>query len=750
VRETERLRQTDEAIPSGMAEDPLELLPLRILSIGVQPANEGWTPPWKGLPHMAGCDVPVDLWSRRSREAESASSEGWTVERVESGSSLRRAGALLKTHLAARHSGADAGWVWELKGDPILRQRLRDCDLVLSRDECSDRALAHLTDITTGKTVILSDGSARAKGESVWTAALDWHEMTKEVGGALKPPVDRHALSRFVEERIEVVKTLVEAGVPWAFAPVADTLEMMHDALYWSPGEIGGDEVVRRIGMELLRDGPFWASGSLETMDRWIRLRTQSSNLDEPDLRYVSEKALAAAELAHSFGNKDASRCHLLASMNVTLHRSRHSQRHTSTLVDETKSLIGGLIHNTTRCELTDSSRPRPGERLRARGGQEDRPSVVVLPGPFGQFHTDVVNALAPETKVDVSKLCSRAGLRRRRPIPLDLKLLAALREGRVDLGTGTLDGAEIAQGSLRRLVRTLMLLKIELSHHDVAFSDWGEAQTFWASHICPSGTRLVVRWHGLDLFDEWLHLIDWRGVDEVFVTTGALKSFFEDLTHGLGAPDPTLIGPYLPRLKAFKQPKLAEARHTLGMVGWGRMVKDPSFAIDLLEADPRRKLVLIGPYFPETVDPSVQGYVDEVMNRISNPALADRITVVGPTDDVAGHLRHVGVILSCSFREGWHLGFIEGVASGAVPVLRDWPMLAKRQGAASVFPRSWIVKDLEAAHEAINAVANEDVWLTASASAQEQLGILTNPSKAQGTYRSHILGPLVAAFGRR
>lgn len=725
-----------------MAQHRPECLPLNILSIGVQPVTGCWTPPWDSLPQMSGCDVPVDHWSRHGHSSASANCKEWTVQRVDRGSALRRAGAHLKTQLAATRSGADGDWVWMLKGDAVLRQKLRQCDLVLSRDESSDRALAHLKDVTTGRMVIRSDGSAAPNGESVWTAALRWHDLIEEVDRALKPPVNKEVLGRFVGGRMAVVEALTDAGVPWAFAPVAGTLKMMHDALYWSPGENGGDEVVRRIGIELLREGPFWASGSLDAMDRWIRLRTQWGTLDESDLRHVSERALAASELAHSFGNKDASRCHLLASMNVTLHRSRHSQRPTSTLVDETKSLIGGLIRNTTRCELTDSSSPRPGERLRARGGQKERPSVVVLPGPFGPFHTDVVNALTPTAEVNVSELrFSRTDLRRRRPIPLDLWLLAALREGRVDLGTGTLDGAEIAEGSLRRLIRTLVLLKIELSHHDVAFSDWGDAQTFWASHVCPTGTRLVVRWHGLDLFDEWLHLIDWRGVDQVLVTTGALGSFFRDLTCGLESPDVTLIRPYLPRLQAFKRPKSPGARYTVGMVGWGRMVKDPSFAIDLLGADPRRRLVLIGPPFSETVDPSVQDYIDAVTQRISLPSLADRITIVGPTDDVAGHLRDVGVILSCSFREGWHLGFLEGVASGAVPVLRDWPMLAKRQGASSVFPRSWIVRDLKGAHAAMNAVADEGAWLAASARAQSQLKDIMDPSSAQSTYQERILG---------
>ncbi|MGB3859603.1 MAG: hypothetical protein WA912_10145 [Ornithinimicrobium sp.] len=684
----------------------------------------------------------MNHWSQFEDSSAMHDRQTLTVQRINKGSSTRRAAARAKTSLAAARAGVAAEWVWQLKGDPVLQQEFRQCDTILSRDVSTDRALALVADLTAGQTVIRSDGRASATGESVWAAALRWYELVEEVGTLLEPPVDREALEQFVRSADTDVASLVEVGVPWLFAPVAHTLQMMHDGLYWAPGTGAGDSVVARVGMRLLRGGPFWASGSLDAIDRWVRLRTQWSELDESDLRQVSDQALAAAEAARSIGNHDAARCHLLASMNVTFHRARHPQRRTSTLVDDTRALLDPLVNNHTRRCLTDGSMPRPGEQIRARGGLRDKPQVVILPGPYGQFHTDLAEALEPVSQVTISELrARRAPLRRRRPLPMDLWLLAALRQGRVDLGKGTLDGAEINDPVLRHLVRSVMLLKIELSHHDVVVADWGAVQAFWASHVCPAGTRLVIRWHSLDLFDSWLHLLDWRGVDEVLVSHGAFASLFQDLTHGLGAPAPAIEWPYLPRLGDFHQPKLPDARFTLGLVGWGRMVKDASFAVDLMEADPRRRLVLIGPPFPETRDPSVQEYIDTLMARIRSPKLAERITVVGPTDDVPRHLRAVGVIVSCSFREGWHMGLIEGVASGAVPVLRDWPMLARRGAAASIYPKRWIVQDVAEADAAMAAVADEAAWFAASASATAELAERLNPDRARTAYQRRVLG---------
>jgi hypothetical protein len=46
-----------------------------------------------------------------------------------------------------------------------------------------------------------------------------------------------------------------------------------------------------------------------------------------------------------------------------------------------------------------------------------------------------------------------------------------------------------------------------------------------------------------------------------------------------------------------------------------------------------------------------------------------------------------VGFIVSASQREGSHESFVEGMLTGAVPVLRNWPMMAPFGAPASVFP---------------------------------------------------------------
>lgn len=681
-----------------------------VVSVGLDAVNTEWSPPWSALPTL-GCPEFV-VHHARARATEQS-------------------------------------YEWDIEGNASLMGALSHCDLVLSRDECADAALSDLGDLVGKDVLVRSDGTVGTASISMWLALQTWHDLLREFRRAVEPPVDRAALGHLVLGWTERASWIASASVPPSCAPVGATLELMLNADYWATGQ-GGDDVVRRIGRVLLAGGPPWASGSQRALDHVIRLRREPRTLSETDLQASTAEALGAAESARRRGHDGAAQCHSLIALSLVTHRSRHPQRISSTLVTHTSDLVAPLRLDPTLRSLTDSSTPRPGAGWVARGGRDAAPSVVILPGPFGEFHRDMVAALSPEATVTVSNLRQKwPELRRRRPIPQDLWLLSALRQGRIDLQENTLDGSRIEAPSLKRAVRCLRRLKIELSHHDVAISDWGDVTSMWASHLCPKGTRLVTRWHSLDLFDPWLHLIDWRGMNAVLICNSALGSLFTDLTRGTAAPPPVSVRPYLPELREFDQSKADGARFTIAMVGWGRLVKDPAFALDLLDRDPRRKLILIGPPFGSSVDVTATEYAEAFMARIAAADLQNRVHVVGVTDDVAGHLREAGVVVSSSFREGWHVGLIEGAASGAVPVVRDWPMLAERGGAGSIFPQDWVVADVDQADARIAALSDLGAWEASSKAAQAQIMGLMEPESAQRKYQEHVLGKPLSSAGQ-
>ena len=82
--------------------------------------------------------------------------------------------------------------------------------------------------------------------------------------------------------------------------------------------------------------------------------------------------------------------------------------------------------------------------------------------------------------------------------------------------------------------------------------------------------------------------------------------------------------------------------------------------------------------------------------------------------------LSDVGVVVSSSVRESFHCGLVEGAASGALPVVRDWPFFADRNnGARALFPPEWVVDTpQEAADHILAATASEDLWRKTGAEA--------------------------------
>ncbi|UJH70081.1 hypothetical protein [Ornithinimicrobium sp. INDO-MA30-4] len=459
----------------------------------------------------------------------------------------------------------------------------------------------------------------------------------------------------------------------------------------------------------------------IETLEAWQTvLRWKSEN--PPSDQESDQQSSALLATADCQLPRDPALAIILtaAAMELIFHRSRTAEVDESPLVSDTARHLAALRSSHTWTRLGDESRPRPGAaKVRGRRVSPGKLRLLVMPGAYGQFHQDVVNAVGGFASIQVAKTLSFRDFTKRRPSSSDLLLLDAMRQGRVDLAEQTIDGEPVDDPLLARYVAALAHLAKLLRRRDVVLGDWGDAATMWASHLRPKGTRYVTRLHSLDLLDPWIHLIDWRGVDAVAVANPSMGSLFTQLVGDrTKSKRPQVVQPYRPDLSEEPAPKTAGASGNLGMVGWGRKVKHVDFALDLLERDPARRLVLIGPGFDVNSDRDACTYQAQVQHRIAT--LGDRVQVVGQTSDVRSHLADIGFIISSSTREGWHLGLIEGAASGSVPIVRDWPLLDTHGGAAQFYPAEWVVNDVAEADKRIREVV-ESGWEQASGLAREQ-----------------------------
>lgn len=646
----------------------------------------------------------------------------------------RAVAARLRSDVLAGRESVSADYLWALKSDRALARAVRGSDLVLSVDEETDRALRISPDLARGVPVL--DSSHAGPSGPVWVELRRWCDVVESLAptgdwaeqmlgvlecveepGSVRPPA---ALLRPLTRGIEL------AGVQGAQRPQRGEATVLLAALR---------VMLRRAGRPDL----------LDAATAYVDLWEGRCRLDEAALADLVRSTTSGADQAWATADRALALHRLQTAFGVALHRARHCEALQSPLVDRPGELLGPIWASTTYAAVRDGTAKRPAL---ARGRQRssaligpDLPQVTVLPGAYGAFHHDLVAVLDGPARVRVAKLSTHRMLQRRVLRGVDLQLLDALRRGEVDVLHERWDTAPAGLDPAESLA-ALRSLALHLRRCDVVIGEWFDASTMWASHLVPRDTRMVVRAHGLDILDPWVHLVDWRGIDTVLSTTPALGELLHDLTRAAGAPAPVQVLPYRPDLADPAPQRDPDVRFTLGMVGWGRQVKDPHFALDLLERDDRRRLVLIGPGFPHDLPGSIRPYADALQERLSDPALADRVEIVGRTHDVPAHLARVGVILSVSRREGWHLGLIEGAASGAVPVVRNWPLLASRDAARSTHPAEWVVEDLDEADRRIAELADPEVWAQESKKARESVLQRYAPAPIARAYRTLILRP--------
>ncbi|MGI5951936.1 MAG: glycosyltransferase, partial [Brooklawnia sp.] len=174
--------------------------------------------------------------------------------------------------------------------------------------------------------------------------------------------------------------------------------------------------------------------------------------------------------------------------------------------------------------------------------------------------------------------------------------------------------------------------------------------------------------------------------------------------------------------------PKTGQANRTVAMIGWNSAVKDPAWCLEMFEAlhdaDNSWRLQLIGHDMTPQDD-----YSRAVLERIDR--LGSAVRRVPFTHDISGALTGVGVIVSSSLSEGAPMAVAEGAASGALPVVRDWPALADWGGPREIYPAEWVVESAQQGAERVlgfgdaqraQAGAEASEWVLANLDAEAAL----------------------------
>ncbi|OII63544.1 MULTISPECIES: glycosyltransferase family 1 protein [unclassified Streptomyces] len=421
-----------------------------------------------------------------------------------------------------------------------------------------------------------------------------------------------------------------------------------------------------------------------------------SAQLTQADARFaVGDHAKAAAALDRA--------------LFLAFHRVLHIDQLSSPLAKNAEGFVAPLYRSAAVQAL---SRPQ-GRKSAAAAAPTDRPlRLLVTTSANANFLGNILDRYRDHPDVELRFL--------------DLATQKALKRiawaGRLVLQDRLSGGTSDYQEEVERLMRPY------LDWADTVFVDWAVGPAAMLTTIDPGTARIVVRLHSYEAFTRWPHMTDFSRIDDLVYVAPHVRDLVESLV-------PQLRGDQAPRthlldnamdLSGFVRPKPADARFNLGLVGISQVAKDPMWAVDVLnrvrQHDERYRLLLVGGDMNAKTSRATHDYLRQFRRELKPLVESGAVLKLGPTDDVPSALTDIGVILSSSVREGCHVGLMEGAASGAVPVSRDWPFYAgKPNSARTLYPEGWVVGSAEeAAQRILKATATEESWREAGKLASE------------------------------
>lgn len=271
-------------------------------------------------------------------------------------------------------------------------------------------------------------------------------------------------------------------------------------------------------------------------------------------------------------------------------------------------------------------------------------------------------------------------------------------------------------------------------STHDEAFSqelltwansifcEWSLGNLEWYSTRRKSAQSLVTRFHSQELFLPHMSRIDSNSVDRFifvgdFVRRRAIHQFSIDENRTVVVPNSLGIDPssYAPN---------ADRRFTLGLVGVVPQQKHLDRALDMLsalrEVDERYTLRVKGKLpedYPWMLNrPEEMKFYEKQYSRISSdPKLRGAVSFDGHGNDMDDWYRKIGIALSVSDFESFHLTLADGGGAAALPVSLTWP------GAEFIYPDGWLFDTVPEQVEHILSCGNDSSkYLELATSAQD------------------------------
>lgn len=238
------------------------------------------------------------------------------------------------------------------------------------------------------------------------------------------------------------------------------------------------------------------------------------------------------------------------------------------------------------------------------------------------------------------------------------------------------------------------------LQQADIIFCEWCLGNFVWYSNNKLPHQKLIARFHSQERNTSYIEQVNYSNVDHISFVN---KSMMASMSNRMPLKESHLsfIPNYLDYNKFHSIKKIGDTRFALGMIGIVPETKRLDRALDLLEKllehDKRYHLRIKGkvPFEYGWIQnrPEELKYFMDIMERVnSNENLRYNVIFDPPGDDVEKWLELVGIILSPSDFESFHMAIGEGMLMNCFPVIWNW------EGADTLWPTEYIVSSIDEA----------------------------------------------------